>query len=92
MMDKFLRVIQVVPGVGTEASGPSYSVPGLCRGLIQQGAKVSLFASGNVPINIKGCDIHSFKSHVIPLIRRGISRCQRTVREHPTRWFSRQSQ
>ena len=74
MMDKFLRVIQVVPGVGTEASGPSYSVPGLCRGLIQQGAKVSLFASGNVPINIKGCDIHSFKSHVIPLIRRGISR------------------
>lgn len=28
-----MKVIQVVPSIGAEASGPSYSVPGLCRGL-----------------------------------------------------------
>ncbi|MBQ9693276.1 MAG: glycosyltransferase [Kiritimatiellae bacterium] len=28
-----MKVIQVVPSIGKESAGPSYSVPGLCRGL-----------------------------------------------------------
>jgi len=73
MMKQKLSVIQVVPGIGTEASGPSYSVPGLCRGLLCNDVDVSLFVSGKVPVAIDGCHIHAFKSHVIPIVDRGVS-------------------
>jgi len=39
-----MRVIQTVSGIGMEASGPSYSVPGLCRGLKAVGVDVCLHA------------------------------------------------
>ena len=73
MMKQKLSVIQVVPGIGTEASGPSYSVPGLCRGLVSNDVDVLLFVSGKVPVAIDGCHIHAFKSHVIPIVDRGVS-------------------
>lgn len=73
MIGSALRIIQVIPGVGTEAAGPSYSVPGLCRGLILNHVDVSLFASGQVPIPINGVHIYTFKSHVIPILDRGVS-------------------
>ena len=39
-----MRVIQTVSGIGMEASGPSYSVPGLCSGLKAVGVDVCLHA------------------------------------------------
>ena len=39
-----MRVIQTVSGIGMEASGPSYSVPGLCCGLKSVGVDVCLHA------------------------------------------------
>lgn len=37
-----MRILHVVPHVGHEASGPSYSVPALCRALGRAGADVTL--------------------------------------------------
>lgn len=37
-----MKVIQVVPSIGTESSGPSYSVPALCKGLVRCGCEVEL--------------------------------------------------
>lgn len=37
-----MKVIQVVPSIGKEAAGPSYSVPGLCRGLHLNNVEVEL--------------------------------------------------
>ena len=39
-----MRVIQTVSGIAMEASGPSYSVPGLCSGLKAVGVDVCLHA------------------------------------------------
>ncbi len=37
-----MKVIMTVSGIGTEAAGPSYSVPGLCRGLVASDVDVCL--------------------------------------------------
>ena len=37
-----MKVIQVTPDIAMEASGPAYSVPGMCRGLSLAGVDVSL--------------------------------------------------
>ena len=37
-----MKVEQIVPAVAEEASGASYSVPGLCRGLAENGVDVRL--------------------------------------------------
>lgn len=37
-----VKVVQIVSCIGKESSGPSYSVPGLCRGLLGNGIDVSL--------------------------------------------------
>ena len=39
-----MKVIQTVSGIGMESAGPSYSVPGLCRGLKGAGVDVQLHA------------------------------------------------
>ena len=44
-----LKVIQVVPAIAAESSGPSYSVPGLCEGLRRAGCDIALFFAGNDP-------------------------------------------
>ena len=40
-------VIHVVDSISDEASGPSYSVPRLCRALVEQGTDVRLFTVGD---------------------------------------------
>ena len=47
-MDK-MKVIQVVPSIGAEASGPSYSVPGLCRGLVANDVETELHFLDDIP-------------------------------------------
>lgn len=37
-----MKVIQVVPSIGAESSGPSYSVPAMCKGLVGCGCEVEL--------------------------------------------------
>lgn len=37
-----MKVLQIVPHVGAESSGPSYSVPRLCRGLAENGVETQL--------------------------------------------------
>ena len=44
-----MKTIVVVPRVSAESSGPSYSVPGLCRGLKAVGCDVSLHFAGTRP-------------------------------------------
>ena len=44
-----MKVIQVVPSIGKEAAGPSYSVPGLCRGLQANGVTTELHFLDDVP-------------------------------------------
>ena len=45
-----MRVIQVVPAIAEEASGPSYSVVRLCESLIRQGQRVTLAALDWAPM------------------------------------------
>ena len=40
-----IKCIVVVPAIAQEASGPSYSVPRLCQGLVDQGVSVELFTN-----------------------------------------------
>ena len=49
-----MKVLQVVPHIGEESSGPSYSVPGLCRGLAENGVETRLSFLGKVPERLKG--------------------------------------
>lgn len=47
-----MKVVHIVPHIDREASGPSYSVPRLCRSLVQCGLSVELMclaASGPIP-------------------------------------------
>ena len=44
-----MKVIQIVPSVAAESSGPSYSVPALCQGLTSAGCEVSLHFLDGVP-------------------------------------------
>lgn len=52
-----MRVIQVVPSLAAESSGPSYSVPGLCKGLKSVGVDVEL----HVPSPVLNPENHTFK-------------------------------
>lgn len=47
-----MRVIQVVPAVSIEASGPSHSVPRLCESLIRSGMDVQLAALDWSPLPV----------------------------------------
>ncbi len=44
-----MRIIQVVPSIALESSGPAYSVPGLCRALSLCGVDVTMTTLGPVP-------------------------------------------
>lgn len=46
-----VRVVQIVPAIAEEASGPSYSVVRLCQSLIDQGQAVTLAALDWAPLS-----------------------------------------
>jgi glycosyltransferase involved in cell wall biosynthesis len=53
-----MRVIHVIPRINIETGGPAYSVPNLCRALVEAGAEVELHATqGIVP---SGMPFHSY--------------------------------
>jgi glycosyltransferase involved in cell wall biosynthesis len=54
-----VKIIQVVPRIHEEASGPSYSVPRLAQTLGQQGADVTLHVLAPAPSPLPGCQVRS---------------------------------
>ena len=44
-----MNVVQIVPGVIAQASGPAYSVPGIVRGLCMSGVNAIVYALGDYP-------------------------------------------
>lgn len=53
-----MKVIQIVPSIAEESSGPSYSVPGLCRGLMSAGCDVSLHFLDDIPAQLADAPFH----------------------------------
>lgn len=53
-----MKILHVVPHVGAEASGPSYSVPGLARALARRGHDVSLFSVLDGELESLACFVH----------------------------------
>ncbi len=61
-----LNVIQVVPAIANEASGPSYSVVRLCESVIEQGENVSLTALDWAPFALLPSFLKTFPLGVGP--------------------------
>ena len=68
-----VKVVQIVPTIGMESSGPSYSVPALCRSLQSVGCEASLHFCGNVPICSFGYPITCYAMSFLPHRRLGRS-------------------
>lgn len=68
-MNSDMNVIQIVPAISNESSGPSYSVPGLCNGLTKAGCEVSLHILDDIPPQLKQA---SYKVHNYPRREIGI--------------------
>lgn len=61
-----MKVIQVVSSIGHESSGPSYSVPALCRGLTGAGCDVTLYFSGQMPARCFTFPVRCFHQSSFP--------------------------
>ena len=68
-----MKVEIIVPAINEEASGPSYSVPGLCRGLAENGVDVRLHALSPVPQLAGNFKVASYPRHTFPHPRFGRS-------------------
>lgn len=68
-----MRVEMIVPAIAAESSGPSYSVPGLCRGLAENGADVRLHVLSPVPQLTGDFKVASYPRHTFPHPRFGRS-------------------
>ena len=68
-----MTIIQVVPSIGDESSGPSYSVPGLCCGLVENGCDVSLHFAGKTPARKFSFPVHAYPVKRFPHPRIGRS-------------------
>ena len=61
-----MKVIQVVPSIGAESSGPSYSVPAMCKGLKSVGCEVSLHFVGRIPDRQFGFSVSGYRVNRFP--------------------------
>ena len=68
-----MKVEQIVPAIAEEASGPSYSVPGLCRGLAENGVDVRLHVLSPVPQLTGNFKVATYPRHTFPHPRFGRS-------------------
>lgn len=68
-----MKVVQVVPGVGNESSGPSYSVPAFCSGIQHAGCDVSLHVLDPRPARNFDFDVISYRQQAFPHPRLGRS-------------------
>jgi len=69
-----VRVVQVVPQIGFEASGPSYSVRALCEAISEQGVEVALHVlqQGQIPA-VRGVQTETHEIWPHPIRRMGPS-------------------
>ena len=68
-----IKIVQTVPNIGEESSGPSYSVPALCTGVLNAGCDVSLHVLDPVPKREFAFEIHGYKQYAFPHPRLGRS-------------------
>ena len=69
--NKTLSIIQTVPRINTESSGPTYTVQRLCENLHQQGASVSLHLLGPAQLDkFNGFMVVEYPAWSIPWFRR----------------------
>ena len=61
-----MKVEQIVPAIAVEASGPSYSVPSFCRGLVENGIEVGLRVLSQAPQLSGNFKIVSYYGHTFP--------------------------
>ena len=61
-----MKVVHVVPYLRLESAGPSYSVPALCKGLLDAGCDVSLCTSGGLPKKEYGFPLKDFAETFLP--------------------------
>lgn len=61
-----MRVAQIVPYIGDEASGPAYSVPALCEALKRNGCDVILYTLEPLPKREFEFQIKGFKRSSLP--------------------------
>ncbi len=65
-LERKMRVIQVVPSIGAESSGPSYSVPAMCDALQFAGCGVSLHFVGRMPDRQFKFPVFAYNAHGFP--------------------------
>ena len=68
-----MKVIQIVPSLAAESSGPSYSVPALCHGLKANGCDVSLHFLGDTPVREFTYSVTAYPTRSFPHPRLGRS-------------------
>lgn len=61
-----MKVIQVIPYLRLESSGPTQSVPGMCRGLQNAGCEVTLHSDGPASQKDFGCPTFFHKIKAFP--------------------------
>jgi glycosyltransferase involved in cell wall biosynthesis len=62
-----LKIAQIVPYIGDEASGPAYSVPALCSALQKQGCNVTLYTLNPLPQKSFNFKIKGFCRSILPV-------------------------
>ena len=81
------KLIHVIASVADEATGPSYSVPNLCRVLAEQGNPVTLmYVSERTDKSRNGCEMQTFRQNYsdLPVLARlrFSSEMQAALRKH----------
>lgn len=61
-----MKVIQIIPYLRLESSGPTQSVPGMCRGLQNAGCGITLHSDGPAPNREFGCPTFFHKTKAFP--------------------------
>lgn len=61
-----MKVLQIVPDIKKEASGPSYSVPALCESLCDAGCNAELHFTGPMPARTFHCAAFNYPTSRFP--------------------------
>ena len=66
-------MLQVVPSIAVESSGPSYSVTTLCKGLVENGCEVELHVASRIPERDFSFPVRAYPVSAFPHRRLGRS-------------------
>lgn len=68
-----MKIVHVIPSIEAESSGPSHSVPALCRGLVHAGGNLSLYCIGRKSLQDFGFRVVECRGKAFPSPRLGRS-------------------